>query len=210
MPKQTFFHLPKEKRETLIQAAEKEFSRAPLHKASIANIVKDAEIPRGSFYQYFDDKEDLYYYLLNELSEKNNTHFRAALKEHEGDLFKAFIDSFHFIIQESDKKEQKKLYRNAFLNMNHKIENILANNIYEKNRKNNYLSMIHLINKDHLNLKDEDEIHQMLKIILSVTFHNLVQVFVKDLTYQEALKNYSAQMELLKRGLAKESSDEPL
>ena len=66
MPKLTFFNLPEMKRNKLIRAAEAEFSRVPLSQASISNIVKAAEIPRGSFYQYFENKEDAYYFLLEE------------------------------------------------------------------------------------------------------------------------------------------------
>lgn len=62
MPKETFFHLTDEKKSRIMSAAKKEFSRVPLSEASIARIIKDAEIPRGSFYQYFEDKEDLYFY----------------------------------------------------------------------------------------------------------------------------------------------------
>lgn len=61
MPKNTFYHLPEKKQQRLLDAASIEFSRSTLKDASIANIVKLAEIPRGSFYQYFEDKEDLYY-----------------------------------------------------------------------------------------------------------------------------------------------------
>src|SRR5690625_5472893 len=71
MPKPTFFNLPKKKRDHLIQAATDEFSRVPLNEASIANIVKNADIPRGSFYQYFEDKEDAFYYLLEQKMESH-------------------------------------------------------------------------------------------------------------------------------------------
>lgn len=59
MPKETFLKLPEEKKDKIIKAAKKEFERVPLEQASIKNIVKDAEIARGSFYQYFESKEDL-------------------------------------------------------------------------------------------------------------------------------------------------------
>ncbi|MEH7125615.1 TetR/AcrR family transcriptional regulator [Bacillus sp. JJ1773] len=206
MPNQTFFHLPKDKQETLIRAAKKEFSRVPLHEASIANIIKEAEIPRGSFYQYFEGKEDLYYYLLNRISEKNNDRFMALLKEKNGDIFETLIDSFLFMIQNHRNQEHKNFLKNAFLNMNYKMENILANNIYQENRKSQYLTMISLINTKNLNLNDEQDLHDMLKIIIAVTFQNLIQVFVKDLTDEEALKSYVQQMELLKRGLYKEEN----
>ena len=43
----------------IIKAAKKEFERVPFEQTSIKNIVEDAEIARGSFYQYFESKEDL-------------------------------------------------------------------------------------------------------------------------------------------------------
>ncbi|HLR71545.1 MAG TPA: TetR/AcrR family transcriptional regulator, partial [Pseudogracilibacillus sp.] len=89
MPKQTFFNLPEEKRDTLIHAAKNEFSRVSLYEASIANIVKEAEIPRGSFYQYFEDKDDLYFYLLDKQGEELWKTLITNLKEHQGDLFKS-------------------------------------------------------------------------------------------------------------------------
>ena len=65
MPTQTFFNLPEEKRERIIDAAIKEFSEFPFHKASIARIIEEAEIPRGSFYQYFADLKDLYKHIFD-------------------------------------------------------------------------------------------------------------------------------------------------
>ena len=59
MPKETFLKLPEEKKQKIIKSAKEEFSRASIEEASIKNIVEKAEIARGSFYQYFDSKEDL-------------------------------------------------------------------------------------------------------------------------------------------------------
>ena len=84
MPKQTFFNLPEEKRQHLIEAAKKEFSQVPLMKASVANIIKMAGIPRGSFYQYFENIEDLYSYLLEEETQKSKEDFLTLLKENKG------------------------------------------------------------------------------------------------------------------------------
>ena len=59
MPKETFLKLPNEKKEKIIKAAQKEFERVPIEEVSIKNIVENAEIARGSFYQYFESTEDL-------------------------------------------------------------------------------------------------------------------------------------------------------
>ena len=68
MAKQTFLNLPEEKKNNIINALKKEFSRVPLKDALVSNIIIDAKIPRGSFYQYFDNIEDAYYYIIEEYS----------------------------------------------------------------------------------------------------------------------------------------------
>lgn len=64
MPTETFFNLPEEKRERILDIAVEEFAGKPYKVASISNIVREAEIAKGSFYQYFGDKKGLYRYLL--------------------------------------------------------------------------------------------------------------------------------------------------
>lgn len=65
MPKETFFNLPKDKRQRIIDVAIEEFSNHDYHNASISRLVAEAGIAKGSFYQYFEDKADLYRYLLD-------------------------------------------------------------------------------------------------------------------------------------------------
>ena len=69
MPNQTFFNLLDEKREQILQVAIDEFAANDYDSASISRIVARAGIAKGSFYQYFADKEDLYGYLLGLLAE---------------------------------------------------------------------------------------------------------------------------------------------
>ena len=64
MPTTTFFNLPPPKREKLLHAAVAEFARRPYGEVSISRIIQAAEIPRGSFYQYFTDKTDLFRHVL--------------------------------------------------------------------------------------------------------------------------------------------------
>ena len=204
MPKQTFYHLPKEKKDTLIHSAKKEFSRVPLHEASIANIIKSAGIPRGSFYQYFDDKEDLYFYLLDEFKQNTNRRVMTILRRKQGDLTETLIDLFQHIVQSQHNQDNKAFFKNVFLNMNYKIENTLARSMYEKSQKSHYLSFLKLVKTDHLNIKCEQELIDMIEIMVSVTIHNLVRVFVLNLSEEEALTKYINQIELLKKGFQKE------
>ncbi len=70
MPKDTFFNLTEEKKRKIFDAAVLEFSIRRFSEASINQIVKNAEISRGSFYQYFEDKEDIYLYMLTEIGKE--------------------------------------------------------------------------------------------------------------------------------------------
>ncbi|HKL47031.1 MAG TPA: TetR/AcrR family transcriptional regulator [Candidatus Izemoplasmatales bacterium] len=70
MPKQTFFNLNKEKRNKITTAAIDEFADKVYEQVNLSDVIKKAEIPRGSFYQYFNDKKDLYLHLLNLAKEK--------------------------------------------------------------------------------------------------------------------------------------------
>lgn len=65
MPTQTFFNLHENKRQSLVAIAVAEFASHDYETASISNIVKQAKIAKGSLYQYFADKKDLYLYLID-------------------------------------------------------------------------------------------------------------------------------------------------
>lgn len=65
MPKRTFFNLPEEKRRRILDCAVDEFAEHGYDMASISRMVAAAGIAKGSFYQYFEDKEDLYGYVID-------------------------------------------------------------------------------------------------------------------------------------------------
>ncbi len=70
MPKSTFLNLPLEKREAIIGAAILEFKDNNFDSSSINKIVENSGISKGSFYQYFEDKKDLYKYIISLMAEK--------------------------------------------------------------------------------------------------------------------------------------------
>jgi len=70
MPRDTFFNLPDEKRQKIMAAAVDQFSKFHYSNVTIDRIVRAAEIPKGSFYQYFENKDDLYIYLFTEVGDK--------------------------------------------------------------------------------------------------------------------------------------------
>ena len=70
MPRETFKRLPETKRAAIERAAIEEFANSPYRNASINTIVDKAGIAKGSLYQYFKDKRDLYGYILSIVQQK--------------------------------------------------------------------------------------------------------------------------------------------
>jgi AcrR family transcriptional regulator len=66
MPTSTFHALAPDRRERLVREAIVEFSDRTYTEASLSLIGRRANIPKGSLYQYFEDKLDLYRWLLSE------------------------------------------------------------------------------------------------------------------------------------------------
>ena len=91
MPKQTFFNLPEEKREKIFNAAVDEFAEYGLENASTNRIVKNSGIAKGSFYQYFEDKQDVFMHMINVIEQKEMEFFRdKPPPDHNMDTFHYF------------------------------------------------------------------------------------------------------------------------
>lgn len=81
MPKETFFNLPEHKRNIIILAAMDEFSKASYDTASINQICRKSNIAKGSFYQYFKDKLDLYVYIMALAIEEKIKFFSTVIEK---------------------------------------------------------------------------------------------------------------------------------
>ena len=77
MPKQTFLNLPEEKRNIIVNAAIEEFAEYGLENASTNRIVANSGISKGSFYQYFEDKQDVFMYFLTVLEREKVEYFQG-------------------------------------------------------------------------------------------------------------------------------------
>lgn len=100
---ETFLRLPAEKRNRFLDAAWEEFTTVPYAEASINKIVRRAGIPRGSFYQYFTDKTDLFSYLLDDVREHFLQAFAQLLTQAKGDIFRVQMLAYDSFCQRWDK-----------------------------------------------------------------------------------------------------------
>ena len=101
MPTDTFFRLPEEKRTRILEGAWSEFTAVPYAEASINRIVQTSRIPRGSFYQYFEDKKDIFLYFLQDFKREIFAGFFKVIREMSGDFMRALETFIDDIIEES-------------------------------------------------------------------------------------------------------------
>lgn len=87
MPKDTFFNLPEDKRTLICHVAIDEFAAYSFDQASINRIVAKSGIAKGSFYQYFKNKKDLFLYLLQLAAEEKLNYLAPVMRNPEQDDF---------------------------------------------------------------------------------------------------------------------------
>jgi AcrR family transcriptional regulator len=82
VPSATWERLPEDRRQAVLAAAEAEFAKRGFSGGSLNTIVREAGISKGSLFQYFADKADLYAYL----AELASVRIRARMERHISEL----------------------------------------------------------------------------------------------------------------------------
>lgn len=88
---QKFFSLETEKKERIINAALEEFTQNGYDKASTNEIIKKANISKGSLFSYFNNKKELYLFLFDYIAEVIDKIY-AEVNWNEADIFNRIKD----------------------------------------------------------------------------------------------------------------------
>lgn len=204
MPKKTFLNLPKEKQKRLLDAAYKEFSKVPIDEASINAIVHDADISRGSFYQYFDDKDDLYSYCLDLLRENQSIQVENCFRDADGKLFIALFDVFDYFYQHFFKEEHQKFYHQLFCNLTYQR----SKNFYKQKESKRPFALFERIAESidysDLVLESKSEAVELLKFFFEIMHGTISQVFSQNLSETKAYDLMRKKIMWLANGISKE------
>jgi len=194
MPKQTFQNLPEDKKRKILEAAKNEFSRVSVTEASINNIVTEANIARGSFYQYFENKEDLLLFMVNEASEEVKKMVEKKIKE-KGDIFETFIFFYDKIIKTCKDNKNQKFYKTVFTNLRANDNIILG-----KAKEEIYDSI--LKNTDTSKFKNKEDLNIIIDMLNAITRWTIIQTVTSN-NPSDIRNKYIKQIEYIKRGILK-------
>lgn len=202
MIKQTFYNLPKTKRERIYQAIKTEFDRVPLDKISINSIIKEANISRGSFYQYFDDKGDLYDIFADRVMDSIKECFTNTLVKYKGDLFATMeeVMSLHFIkvSQPKAKSQMQKFVPGVSVNAKSILDRICERSITYFNELTPNIDT----RKFSFDNSPED-IRILFEMLMSISKNAIFYVLFMDIDTDEAIKIFNKKLKIVKNGCLK-------
>lgn len=207
------YNIPKDKEESIYQAALTEFAKEGYKKASTNNIVKNCNVSKGSLFNYFNTKKDLYIYVVNK-----------SLKAIEDEMTKYFInlsDDFFERIDQCQKIKMNaitKFYRegkiivDAYELEDEDVANQInyAHKYYEKIGEELYLKDI-----DRSKFKDNIDINLVYKTMLYISYgftDSLVRKYRDSAKLVENIKDLRQELfeiiNMLKKSFYKGESNE--
>lgn len=178
MPKETFYRLPDEKRERIMAAAEREFLENSFEAASINRIIKEAAIPRGSFYQYCEDKKDIFLYIVSTHKNEAFGFVESFIKDSDGDVFSFMRKAIDFMISAecSEKVEgMKRIFSQPWV-----FDMIVSDTMKGKQEEANTPKgiMFKYIDKNQLNVENDDELIALINIFASISLGLFFKIFI--------------------------------
>lgn len=201
MPSSTFLNLPQEKQEKLLEAATREFSSRPFNEASINQIIKEAGIPRGSFYMYFQDKEDLFRYLVRGYVDQMVMVIEELLLRRKGDIFQALLDLYDYLEAKSGAQHLGEMGAMArILHCNQGMQKTGLMGMLEPCAILERLKGA--VNPDLLDLRQERDLGDILGILLSTTVP-MVYAGLQSGAAPGARERLENVLNILRRGMGK-------
>ena len=202
MPTTTFFNLPPPKQEKLLRAAMIEFTRQPYGEVALSRIIKAAGIPRGSFYQYFTDKTDLFRYVLGYYANKLGQMMLDTVDACGGKLLEvplALFDRMRDALRVDDQEFQvflEVIRQNVAVNIDQILDfKALAD------------SVIRRADWSGLDVRGIGERAALLDLLLSSTAQSLMAAACGKATQEQCRSHLSYKVAVIRRGI--EIKEEP-
>ncbi len=201
MPLKTYYNLDQDKKSRIFHAGLLEFTYQEKDNASVNNIVRIANISKGSFYQYFKDKDDFYWFIVMKVFEGQLEIYNQQLKQFQGDIFKteeSILDGFLDLLD-----DQKIRYL---------VKNVLMNNYLGlQSRLLRKGSTVYIDNYDLLmvygfkgyNIKTKEDFLLLYDLLRNIQTYSIGKLVLEDISKQEVKELYHKQIDMLKKGILK-------
>jgi AcrR family transcriptional regulator len=164
MPTPTFEKLSTEKKEIILQNASKLFAFNQYHQASLDILAKQIGIAKGSLYQYFENKKDLYFYLISYIQKEKQNYIGNQLKEIPSDFFEMLYKISKITYQY---EKENPIYRQVLFNAQYEKYEKELGDLHAQNWQQSvsYFKNILLSPKYHTQIKKDISIENIAKML---------------------------------------------
>lgn len=214
MPLKTFLNLTEERQKEIINVCFDEFSQNDYESASLSRIVTNLGLAKGSFYRYFENKKDLYFYLADYAGKLVTSSFLKHLDGTGRDFYKSWME--YFLSLAEIEKEYPMVIRFRL-----KIASEKSSQVYQENRIENRSNRVDFIKEALLAYQEKGEIRSDIDIdftSLFMLYFNFIMYDFITLKYniskntpvfsipEETLRNETANfIKVIKEGLQSQS-----
>ena len=199
MPSDTFAKLPAKKKKAIFSAAVEEFAARSFSQASINQVVRTAGISRGSFYQYFQDKEDLYMYVLGEIA-KEKMSVAATTRElnPDADFFQVYRTMFLDILEWVETQPQ---YHRISMLMDYDDSQFIARLREEFSGNWRFFNNLIERDKERGRIRRDVEVEMVTEILFALNKH-FFQEYWHTGSREKLIYQLDQSLEILKGGIA--------
>lgn len=205
MPTDRFYRLPEEKKQIIREAAIKEFARVPFEKASINQIIQNADISRGSFYTYFADKHDVVCFIFEDIQEQMRRQCEASLETNDGDYFMMLHDIFEvFVTRLQEAKNMLDMVRNVFsYQENADVMGFGMNSetLFDEDNDPNLVWLFEKVDTRNWRFKERKEFGPLMTLGMTALMMALTQYYKYPEKLEQVRIWYDKKLEILRWGI---------
>ncbi len=207
MPTKTFFNLPSDKQRKLLDAGIREFSRVSFDEASINQIIQDAKISRGSFYMYFQDKEDFYFYLLQQYQLEMYDRLIHYIDLCQGEFIAAWVKLYDHLFDSCFDGNKGKLLKNVFLNMRFSTSRKLMLKPPKDIIRNLSNDLLSHIDKSLYRYQEDEELLDIFSFVMLTSMSCIVYTLMNPEDRSCEKENYDRRIEIIRSGVIRRNKD---
>lgn len=201
VPKERFLNLPDEKRRRICEAAYDELRRVTYDQLSINQIIQKADISRGSFYQYFQDKDDLLTYMMRDFQESCMKTMRSSIENQDGDIFNICLEVVKQIVAFGEQKEHYQVLKNIFSDL--KLGKVQSFEVVCRLSEAFVREMYPFIHKEEWGISGFDQFMELAEFLGALVRSACAEIFMDIARKDEALARLSWRLELIQKGVLK-------
>ena len=202
MPSSRFFKLPDEKRSKILRAVHSELAEFPVDELSINRIIHSAGISRGSFYQYFKDKDDLLEYVFSDFRQVMPREIKASIERNQGDMFEVGMDILKKIVAMGSREENRRIFVNVFSYVKvaqSSLERVIAD---EEALVDGF---VRYIDRNRLKFTSDEEVRELMKLGLALFKDSVCRCFADIDNAPAIMETFRKRIEIIKYGAWKQS-----